>query len=778
MSCIIIAPKVFVAQYGTRHDLHYQIYFRLKHIFIKYMIMLDQISQKQRMNKKTFSTTFAGKPLIAEFSDLAENAHGSVILKYEESAVLVTAVMSKNPKEGGDFFPLTVDYEERFYAAGKILGSQYVRREGRPSEEAILSGRIIDRTIRPLFDGRMRHEVQCVATVLAIDTIETDILAVNAASLALCVSEIPWGGPVGAVRISRKDNNWIIMPPFRTEEGKDIEYDATLTLCGKDGAINMIEMEGKELSEELLMEAMSIGSKEISALEEFQKKIISEIGKQKRVIELKEVTQEIKDLFKDKILPKFEKTIFAGVAGRKLEYELMEEWMAEVALNEDMDKNLAAYYFDEEVNILLHRKAIDENLRPDNRDFDTVRPLYAQAGGVSSIHHGTGVFYRGGTHILSVLTLGGPNESQLLEGMEVNGKRTYMHHYNFPPYSSGEVGRVGNTNRRAIGHGALAEKALIPVLPKQDVFPYTIRIVSEALASNGSTSMGSVCGSSLALMDAGVPITKPVAGIASGLMMDTHEKYKVLTDIQGPEDHHGDMDFKVAGTKDGVTAVQMDVKVDGIPLHILSEAFAKAKAARLHILETMNAAISAPRNDINKRAPKIMVLKIDPDQIGGVIGSGGKVVKEIRDKTGADIDIEDDGTVYVTGRNGSAEKAYEWISDLTKKWTKGMECEGEVVRITDFGAFVKLSRAVDGMVHVSEIAPWRVERPSDILTLGEIVPVTVIEVDEERGRIGLSIKARDAHRYDSKKPVVVHKPPVTPVDPNKKSETKETEKHI
>lgn len=714
------------------------------------------------MQKHTYTVDIGGRPLIAEFTDLADQAQGSVIIHYGDSAVLATCVMGKKPKEGGDFFPLTVDYEERFYAAGKILGSQYTRREGRPADSAILSGRIIDRTIRPLFDQRMRYEVQVVATVLALDQFETDILAVNATSLALCVSEIPWGGPVGAVRIARSNGAWIVMPPSKTADEKEITYEAILTLCGKDGAINMIEMEGNELGEELIMEALELATKEITKLEDFQKKIIAEIGKTKRVITLPVVTDEIKALFSSHILPKFEKTIFANIAGRKLEYELMEEWLTLVKTQEGMDVALAAYYFDEEVNQLLHRKAIDENLRPDGRDFDTVRPLAAQAGGFSPVHHGTGIFYRGGTHVLSVLTLGGPDAAQIIEGIEVIGKKRYMHHYNFPPYSSGEVGRVGSTNRRMIGHGALAEKALLPVLPSQDAFPYTIRIVSEALASNGSTSMASTCGSTLALMDAGVPITKPVAGIASGLMMDNKDKYKVLTDIQGPEDHHGDMDFKVAGTRDGVTAIQMDVKVDGIPLPILREAFVKAKAARLTILKTMEEAIAAPRKNISPRAPKIMVLKIKPEQIGGVIGSGGKIVKEIRDVTGAEIDIEDDGTVYVTGKNGSAEKAYEWITDLTKEWVRGMRTQGEVVKLTDFGAFVKLGRATEGMVHVSEIAPWKVTKPSDLLMVGEIVPIYVGETDE-RGRLALSIKRADEHRYDDRKPkdAVVEKPSTT-----------------
>ncbi len=722
------------------------------------------------MQHKTYSIEFAGRTLSAEFTDLAENAHGSVILRYDNSAVLLTCVMGKKEREGGDFFPLTVDYEERFYAAGQILGSQFLRREGRPSDEAILSGRIIDRTIRPLFDQRMRHEVQVVATVLAIDTFEPDILAVNAASLALSVSEIPWNGPVGAIRIAQKAKQWILMPPFRTQNEEDIEYDAILTLCGKSGNINMIEMEGRELQESEIMEALEIATQEISKLEAFQKQIVSEIGQAKREIVFPEIPSEMRELFEAHIRPQFDATIFANEPGRKKEYALMEEWLALVNTQEGMNKNLAAHFFDEEVNILLHRKALDAGVRPDGRDFDTVRPLFAQAGGISAVHHGTGVFYRGGTHILSVLTLGGPNDAQLIEGMEVQGKKRYMHHYNFPPYSSGEIGRIGVTNRRAVGHGALAEKALLPVLPPQETFPYTIRIVSEAFASNGSTSMGSVCGSTLALMDAGVPITKPVAGIASGLMMDSDTSYKVLTDIQGPEDHHGDMDFKVAGTRDGVTAIQMDVKVEGIPLHILKEAFEKAKLARLHILSVMQAAIAEPRKDINVRAPKILTLKIKPEQIGGVIGAGGKIVKEIRDKTGAEIDIEDDGTIYITGKYGSAEKAYEWIHDITKEWVRGMHAQGEILRITDFGAFVKLGRAAEGMVHVSEIAPWRVARPADLLTVGEIVPVVVLETDPERGRIALSIKQCDPKRYEEKRPKETPRP--TPPQAAAQPETK------
>lgn len=695
------------------------------------------------MEKESYEVEIGGKKLIAEFTNLADQAHGSVIMRYGNTTVLATAVMSDRKREGGDFFPLTVDFEERFYAAGQILGSRFMRREGRPSDAAVLSGRIIDRTIRPLFDQRVRNDVQIVITVLSIDKDEPDVLAVNAASIALVTSNIPFGGPVSAIRVARQAGKWVTLPPFRVEEGFDIiEGDCELVVCGKDGNVNMIEMGGKEIPEDTVMEGLTYASAEIEKLQKFQKDIIAKRGKTKRVVELDEIGEDIKKLFTEKIAPKFEKTIFAGVAGRADEYALMEEWVTAVKEVEGMDEHIARRYFDDMVNDLLHKKAVTENKRPDNRGFDDVRPLYAQAGGFSSVLHGTGIFYRGGTHILSALTLGGPQDSQLIEGMEVQGKKRYMHHYNFPPFSSGETGRMGGMNRRAIGHGALAEKALVPVLPEKEVFPYTIRIVSESMASNGSTSMASVCGSTLALMDAGVPIKEPVAGIASGLMMESPTKYKVLTDIQGPEDHHGDMDFKVAGTKNGVTAIQMDVKVDGIPLPILKEAFVKAKAARLTILEVMKKAIAAPRADISPYAPKIVVIKIKPDQIGMVIGGGGKTVNEIREKTGAEIDIEDDGTVFITGKNGAAEKARDIIASMTHEYKPGEMFKGKIVRIMDFGAFVEIGYNAEGLVHVSEIAPFRVERVADYLKEGMEVPVVVKETDE-RGRISLSIKRAD-----------------------------------
>ncbi|KKU26553.1 MAG: Polyribonucleotide nucleotidyltransferase [Candidatus Magasanikbacteria bacterium GW2011_GWA2_46_17] len=714
------------------------------------------------MRKKEYSTEVGGKTLTAEFSDLAEQANGSVLIRYGNTVLLATAVMSNGAKEGGDWFPLTVDYEERFYAAGKILGSRFVRREGRPTEEAILSGRIVDRTIRPLFDQYIRHEVQVVITVLSIEQDDPDVLGVVGASLALATSNIPWNGPVSAVRIGieKETGAFTTNPTYKVRDGESIAGD--IVACGKDGNINMIEVGGKEITEETLVASLKKASEEIEALQAWQKKIVAEIGKQKKVIPAPEIPKELIELFKKNIEEKLPAHVMSGKAGHYDLYEIKGEWMELFKTTfPEVKPSLADSVFENKVNEIIHVEAVENNRRPDNRKMDELRPLFAQAGKMSPLLHGTGIFYRGGTHIFSALTLGGPGDSQIVEGMEFQTKKRFMHHYNFPPFSTGECGRIGSTNRRMIGHGALAEKALQAVLPTKESFPYTVRIVSEAFSSNGSTSMGSVCGSTLALMDAGVPIIRPVAGIASGLMMENSKsqitnhkqtsnsesqtpKYKILTDIQGPEDHHGDMDFKVAGTRKGVTAVQMDVKVGGIPIAILAEAFEKAKQARFQILDVMEAEIKLPRPDISPYAPKILVIKINPKQIGLVIGTGGKTINEIRDTTGVDgIDIEEDGTVFITGKNGTAEAAKKIIEEMTHEYKAGDRLTGTVVKIAEFGAFVSLNANTDGMVHVSEIAPFRIDRVEAVLKVGDKVPVVVKEIDAERGRIKLSIKDAD-----------------------------------
>ena len=721
------------------------------------------------MTKKEYSIDFGGKTLTAEFSDLADQTNGAVMLRYGNTVILATAVMGG--LRDGDFFPLTVDYEERFYATGRILGSRFVRREGRPSTESILSGRIVDRTIRPLFNQQTRNEVQVILTTLAIDQDDPDVVAVIAASLALGTSDIPWNGPVSAVRICQ-NNDWLVNPNFKEREDATISLD--LFACGKDGMINMIEVASKEVAEGLVNEGLTRASAEIEKMQAWQNKIIAEIGKKKAVIELPTPTPGTKELFDAEIAPSLEKYIFSNAPGHVKINEIHEKWQKLFAEKfPEGNVAMADEIFEEATNEALHAGAIDKNKRADGRDFDTVRPLFAQAGGVSPVLHGTGIFYRGGTHVMSTLTLGSPGDALVSEGVTVAENKHFIHHYNFPPFSSGETGKVGGTNRRMIGHGALAEKALFPVIPAKDKFPYTIRLVSEALASNGSTSMGSVCGSTLALMDGGVPIKSPVAGIASGLMMrekkgaknngsaDNYD-YKLLTDIQGPEDHHGDMDFKVAGTRDGITAVQMDVKVGGIPLRILAEAFEKAKKARFEIIEVIEKAIPSPRAQISASAPEILVMKVKPDQIGLVIGSGGKTINEIRDVTHVeDITIEDDGNIFITGKAGSAEKAREIIFNMTREYMPGEKFDGEVTRLMDFGAFVKIGPNAEGLVHVSEIAPFRVERVTTYVQEGMKVPVMVKEVDD-KGRINLSIKAANPTFFTKKEEVPMPPRPPRP----------------
>ncbi|MBI4120969.1 MAG: polyribonucleotide nucleotidyltransferase [Parcubacteria group bacterium] len=719
------------------------------------------------MQKQIFSTEIGGKQLIATFSDLAEKANGSVILSSGTTTVLATAVMTKSKREDIDFFPLVVDYEEKFYAVGEILGSRFMRREGRPSDEAILGGRAVDRTIRPLFNRRMRNDVQVIITILSMGEDDPDTLAINAASLALATSDIPWNGPVGAVRIGKQktDGDFVVNPPFKHRLSGENTLD--LLICGKDGNINMIEAGAKEAREDEINAALAKAVEEIAKLERWQKEIIAQIGLPKASIDNKEPSEALKKLFAEAIEPRLPAFTFLGetpprdermnpdsVVGSRVKThdDLRGEWLALVKTDlQEESFALASDYFEERVDALVHKAALEEGRRVDGRGFDEIRPLHAEAGNISPMLHGVGLFYRGQTHVLSILTLGGPDQAQIIEGMEAKTKKQFMHHYNFPPFSSGETGRLGGTNRRMIGHGALAEKALLPVIPSKEEFPYTIRIVSEVMSSNGSTSMGSVCAATLALMDAGVPIKKPVAGMAMGLMLGEGGNYKILTDIQGPEDHHGDMDFKVAGTRDGITAVQMDIKIGSIPLAILSDAFEKARLARLYALDVMEKALPRPRSEIKPSAPKVLTRKVAVDKIGLIIGPSGKTIHKITAETGAEISIEEDGTVFIIGKNGSAEAAAEKVGEITHEWVPGERAEGEVVRLFDFGAMVKISPFAEGLVHVSELAPIRIDRPSDILKEGDRVPVIVKEIDE-KGRINLSIKGADPDFFRGKIP--------------------------
>lgn len=693
------------------------------------------------MEKKIFTLDLRGKALTAEFTDLAENAHGSVLLRYGETAVFATAVLGKE-KDGVDYFPLSVEFEERFYAAGQILGSRFVRREGRPSEQAILSARIVDRTIRPLFPSYIRNEVQVIITVLAIGEDDPDVVAVIASSLALAVSEIPWGGPLGATRIGIDTTGMHVINPIYTGRR---ELRGEVLACGREGTINMIEVGAYELSEDQIEKALSDAAEVNSEVVAWQEKIVADIGTAKRALAAPVVPDIVVATFTEHIGPKLVHAVFGHGASKVGIYGLKDEWKV-IAKEKipDAKKGDTERVFEDAIEHTMDEGILMRNVRPDGRGMNELRSLYAQAGGISPRLHGSGIFYRGGTHMFSALTLGGPEDSQLIDTMEEQEtKKRFMHHYNFAPFSVGETGRVGGFNRRMIGHGALAEKALEPVIPSKDVFPYTIRLVSETMSSNGSSSMGSVCASILALMDGGVPITKPVAGIASGVIYESDNNYALLTDIQGPEDQYGDMDFKVAGTRDGITAIQMDVKTLGIPIKILREALERAKEARLTILDVMAKEIAAPRSEISPSAPKIITLKIDPKKIGMVIGSGGKTINKLKEDTNVDeISIEDDGTIFVMGSPEGAREAVARIEAMTHEFKVGEVLTGKVTRLATFGAFVALNSFTDGLLHISEIAPFRLDTVEQALAVGD--EVTVIVKATEEDKVSLSIKMHDA----------------------------------
>jgi len=694
------------------------------------------------LEKKEYSIEIGGKTLSAEFNNWANQANGSVLVRYGNSAVLATAVMGGESDK--DYFPLSVEYEEKFYAAGAILGSQFIRREGRPSDEAVLSGRMVDRTIRPLFPKGFKRDVQVIISILSIEENDTDILAINAASLALVSSNIPWNGPASAIRLGlvNGSDEFVVNPTYVQRDSENGRLD--LLVCGKDGLVNMLEVGASEVSEKILADGLQKASEEIEKLQAWQNEIAKEQGKEKYAHISPEDSEEMLALFESTITPKLASV--SGALGKDEINAFKSEWMiiATEAFPDTPKGQLDALY-EHKLDSHVHTLALKENKRVDGRAFDEIRPLFAQAGGISPIIHGAGLFYRGETHVLAALTLGGPGDAQLLDSIEEQGVRKhFMLHYNFPPFSVGETGRVGGMNRRMIGHGALAEKALRPLIPAKKEFPYTVRIVAECMASNGSTSMASVCAGTLALMDAGVPIARPVAGIAMGMMSNAESgEYKILTDIQGPEDHHGDMDFKVAGTVEGVTAVQMDVKVEGVPVKVLVEAFEQARKARLQILDVITTEIPTPRSDISPRAPKILTIQVKVDQIGLVIGPGGKTINGIKDRTGVEeITIEEDGTVFISGKNGSADAAYAEIAALTHEFVVGEKATGEVTRLMDFGAFVKIGPHTEGLVHISEMAPFRIAQVADAVSLGESVPVIIKEIDE-KGRYNLSIKDVD-----------------------------------
>ncbi len=698
---------------------------------------------------KKYEEEFAGKPLKVEIGRLANLANGSVYVQYGNTAVLVTAVMSSGARANIDYMPLSVDYEERYYAAGKIKGSKWIKREGRPSDEAILSGRLIDRALRPRFDHRIRNDIQVIATVLSFDgQNDPDMPALFGASLALMISDIPFNGPVASVRIGRVDGKLIMNPTY--EERLKSDFD--IVAAGTSNRINMIEAGASIVPEKDIANAVVAGFKELQKLITLEQRIADDIKPTKIQLALAETDQGLKKVVSSFLESRLEKVIYTkvkqeyvdGVA--KVKQELLGH-ISEIHKDDpDLNKKIieTGHLFEEEINDIVHRNVLTSEKRPDFRKLDEVRELSVDTA-ILPHCHGSGLFQRGTTQVLSILTLASPGMEQWVETMEIDlTKRRFMHHYSFPPYSVGETGRMGGAGRRDIGHGALAERALIPVIPSKEDFPYTIRMVSETLASNGSSSMGSVCGSSLAMMDGGVPISAAVAGIAMGVMFDEKGKeFKVLTDIQGPEDHHGDMDFKVAGTKDGVTAMQMDVKVEGITEDVLEKALLQARKARLEILDKMNTNIAQPRPDLSPLAPRVKTIKIDPDKIGAVIGKGGETINKIIEETGAEIDIEDDGSVFITCVSATGmERALQIIKDLTYEPQPGEKFDGKVTKILDFGAFVEYLPGREGMVHVSEMSDERVGHPSDILKVGQPVKVTLKNIDD-MGRTNLTMRSKD-----------------------------------
>ena len=696
------------------------------------------------MSKQVFSIDFYGKKLTVETGELAKQANGSVLVRYNDTVILSTAVAGKEPKDV-DFFPLTVTYEEKLYSVGKIPGG-FLKREGRPSEHGTLTARMIDRPIRPLFADGFRNEVQIVNTVLSVDQDATpEMAAMFGASLALCLSDIPFNGPIAGVTVGLVDGEFTVNAGSELMEKSELH----LEVAGTKDAINMVEADAKEISEEVILNALAFGHEKIKELIAFQEEIVMQCGKAKQDIPLftlnENLVQEVTDLAYDRM------KAAVSIPGKLERYGAIDDLIAEIeALYENKE------YTDEDekksvikqVKIILHdlekdevrRLITEEKIRPDGRQLDEIRPLDSQVDLLPRVH-GSALFTRGETQVLSVCTLGAMGEHQKIDGLGLEDQKRFMHHYNFPPYSVGETGRMGAPGRREIGHGALGERALAQVIPSEEEFPYTIRVVSEVLESNGSSSQASICASTMALMSAGVPIKSPVAGIAMGLVKKGDD-YTILTDIQGMEDHLGDMDFKVAGTEKGICALQMDIKIDGITTEILTEALAQAKIGRAQIMANMMEAIDSVRDHLSPYAPKVFQMYIDPDQIRDVIGPGGKMINEIIEKSNdVKIDIEQDGRVviYHTDQE-SINIAAKLIEAIVKKAKKGEIYEAKVVRLEKYGAFVNLFEGTDGLLHVSQISHERVNAPSDVLKIGDTIRVVVTEIDE-KGRVNVSAKA-------------------------------------
>jgi polyribonucleotide nucleotidyltransferase len=689
-----------------------------------------------------FKLEIGKKTFIVNIDNLAEQANGSVFVRLGSTLVLATATMSSQDLEDLDFFPLTVEFEEKYYAAGKILGSRFIRREGRPSEEAILTARLIDRAIRPLFPENLRREVQVIVTCFSFDEEnDPDIPGLLAASLALGISDIPWNGPVAPIRIGKSSKGNLLNPSYKEREGGELDIIMTGVEENSQVIINMIEAQADEIEEKTVLEVVSFAKDHLKKIIDFQKEIIAQFGKEKVSLQPPESFPEIEKNLKEQFAKRIEEMLMQApkIEQKRGLGDLEKEISDFVSEKFGEDKvGYAKDFLSKELKEILHRNVIEKERRPDGRKLDEIRPIEARVG-ILPRTHGSAVFIRGKTKSLSIVTLGSPSDQRLIEGMEIRGKKRFMHHYNFPPYCSGEVKPVRGPGRREIGHGMLAEKALVPLIPNFEDFPYTIRVVSEILSSNGSTSMASISSSSLALMDAGVPIKRPAAGIAIGLIK-SEKDYKLLADIQGPEDHYGDMDFKVAGTSQGITAIQMDVKIRGISQEIIKEALELAKIARHQILKITQKVLSKPRESLSPFAPKIFSIKINPEKIGGVIGPGGRTINEIIKNCEVSIDIEPDGHVFVTSQSEeAAQKAIEWIKNITREVKVGEIFQGKVKRILDFGAIVEILPEREGLVHISQLAPYRVRKVEDIIKVGDIIPVKVIAIDDS-GKISLSLK--------------------------------------
>lgn len=705
------------------------------------------------MQTQKFSIDWAGKNLEIEVGKFAGQANGTCTVRYGDTVILATATRSDSIREGISFFPLMVDYEERLYAAGKIKSSRFMKREGRPTDEAILTGRLVDRSIRPLFDDRVRNDIQVVLTVFSVDgENDSDIPSLIGASAALMISDIPWDGPIAGARVGKIGEEFVLNPTFAAREKSELD----LIIAGTPERVLMLEAGANEVSEEVMNEAIIFGQKHLRKVIELINDVREKVGKPKAIIEAAPATEEeaaareerrlIIEKTEEFLIPRYENALFGNPRGDKKERREARE-MLETAVDEHLKelgygKEKRKYgldHVDTYLEIAVAKAILDKDLRVDGRSLTDIRPLGVEVASIPRTH-GSAVFSRGETQVLNAVTLGAPSDEQTLEGMEFTGKKRYFHHYNFPSFSVGETGPNRGPGRREIGHGALAERAVTPLLPPREEFPYTIRSVSEVLSSNGSSSMASTCCSSLALMDAGVPLRSHCAGIAMGLASDEAGRWKILTDLQDLEDGIGGMDFKIAGTRTGITAVQMDTKTKGLTKKMVEATLKQARDARDKILDTMEAVIPSPRSELSPYAPRIISFHINPDSIRTVIGPGGKMINEIIDKTGVTIDIENDGLVLITSNNAeAAKKAEDWIKNLTREVKAGEIFTGKVTRLMDFGAFVEILPKQEGLVHISELADRRVDRVIDVVNINDEVTVKVIEIDS-MGRINLSIR--------------------------------------